>query len=123
MAISKVPYHVCMGEQLELDDVGSFQVKWHLAQDLKSLTSMLGVQFLIYCMRLSKENEEALDLEWAQSVLSCPQGAMPNRHEDDPHWSAILTIPLHRVHVCTLHTEIRIIDQLSYLNTIYAWTM
>ena len=41
----------------------------------------------------------------------------------DKDWKPILNIPLGRVHVCSLHARLRILDKLLKLHVNYAWNM
>ena len=39
----------------------------------------------------------------------------------DKNMDPILLIPLTRVHICTLHGFVRIVDKLVYLSILFAW--
>ena len=61
--------------------------------------------------------------EWYQGILSCDRRSPPNRDINDSEWAPILAIPLTRVHICTLHARLRILDKLLKLHINYAWNM
>lgn len=137
------------GQKLHVTGVGAFEVEWHLAGDLKTLKCMLGCKQgantsfpCIYCCHkkiISKDEvKKGKDLkakgthidagkknqvQWQDGILSCVQGVPPNRDSKDKDWSPILSIPLTRVHVCTLHARLRMLDKLLKLHINYAWNM
>lgn len=190
------------GAELEVPEIGSFQVEWHMAGDLKTLKCMFGCKLgagtlhpCIYCLHsrveggtsistdkkggkgakktgkaaakggakktagqeaststnkkggkgrkrkaptnggakktmdqdaASNTNTEANTrpaTEWFQGIHSCDNTLAPSRHEDDPTWDPVLAIPLTRVHICTLHARLRILDKLLKLHINYAWNM
>lgn len=149
------------GELLQVPNIGTFSVEWHLSADLKALDCMFGVAGganarhpCLYCM----ESPAKVD-GWSgnsingyrpptrdkkklvQSTLNPPspprkgqrkrakisveQPIEPGAVEwvlEDPNWKPILLIPLERVHVCTLHAEIRILDKLLRMHIDYAYS-
>ena len=148
------------GQTLHVLGVGSFEVEWHMAGDLKTLKCMLGCKLgattlfpCIYCLhsrvepnrgkkgskgqttaRITKvgdgnsSNQNALTstksaAQWFQGILSCDRTNPPNRDIDDNKWDPILPIPLTRVHICSLHARLRILDKLLKLHINYAWNM
>ena len=58
---------------------------------------------------------------WSNGVTSCRQYLSLNRDEMDKHMDPIFPIPLTRVHICTLHAFVRIVDKLVYLSILFAW--
>ena len=116
-----------MGEKLDVDGYGSYEVEWHLAADLKTLKCMYNVghganakHSCIYCMHTRKK-EKVPSGGWSNGVTSCRQDLSPNRDEMDKNINPILPIPLTRVHICTLHAFVRIVDKLVYLSILFAW--
>lgn len=55
--------------------------------------------------------------------MSCNTNTPPNCDQQDSLWDPILDIPLSRVHICTLHARLRIMDKLLKLHINYAWNM
>ena len=55
--------------------------------------------------------------------MSCDQNTPPNHDQHDKDWKPVLNIPLSRVHVCSLHARLRILDKLLKLHVNYAWNM
>jgi hypothetical protein len=53
--------------------------------------------------------------------LSCPQDLPPDHDQLDPNVDAVLPIPLIRVHMCTLHAFVRIVDKMVYLSILFSW--
>lgn len=53
--------------------------------------------------------------------MSCKQDIIPNHVEMDKNMDPILSIPLTRVHICTLHRFVRIADKLMCLSILFAW--
>ena len=111
------------GEKLYVEGYGSYFVEWHLAADLKTLKCMYNVSHganamysFLYCMHIKQK-----DRSWKGGILSCPQNLPPNRDELDPNIDAVLPIPLIRVHMCTLHAFVRIVDKMVYLSIMFAW--
>ena len=69
------------------------------------------------------QNHDQAATEWYQGILSCDRRSPPNRDINDSEWAPILAIPLTRVHICTLHARLRILDKLLKLHINYAWNM
>ena len=61
------------------------------------------------------------DRSWKGGILSCHQNLPPNHDQLDPNLDAVLPIPLIRVHMCTLHAFVRIVDKMVYLSILFAW--
>ena len=96
-------------------------------RDLKTLKCLFGCDIgastkltCLYCM--SSEKTQKASLQWNNVILSCDQCIAPDRDKKDSKWDLILPIQLKRVHICTLHAELRILDKLLYLHLVYAWT-
>ena len=111
-----------------VDGHGIFKVEWHLAGDLKTLKCLFGCDTgasakltCLYCM--SSQKTQKGGLQWENGILSCDQRLAPDRDKKDSKWDPILPIPLERVHICTLHAELCILDKLLYLHLVYAWTL
>ena len=116
-----------MGEKLYVEGYGSYEVEWHLAVDLKTLKCMYNIghganakHSCIYCMHTRKK-EKSPSGGWSNGIMSCRQDMPPNRENLDKNIDHILPIPLTRVHICTLHAFVRIIDKLVYLSILSAW--
>lgn len=62
-------------------------------------------------------------MQWVNGIMSCNTSSPPNRDQIDSMWNPILDIPLSRVHICTLHARLRIMDKLLMLHINYAWNM
>ena len=131
--------------------IGAFKIEWHLGGDLKTLKCMLGTKHgantlfpCIYCLHPKipnielgkakprakvKAGKQAVakigrkDTVWMNRNLSCDKDKAPSRAEEDSSWNPILSIPLERFHVCSLHARLRILDKLMLLHTNYAWNM
>lgn len=73
--------------------------------------------------RTIQEVTKKRSMQWSQGILSCDQSKPPNRDRDDKDWNPILEIPLSRVHICSLHARLRILDKLLMLHVNYAWNM
>jgi hypothetical protein len=111
------------GEKLYVEGYGSYFVEWHLAADLKTLKCMYNISHganamhsCLYCMKKKQK-----DRSWNGGILSCHQNLPPNRDQLDPNLDAVLPIPLIRVHMCTLHAFVRIVDKMVYLSILFAW--
>ena len=137
------------GRKIHVAGIGVFDVEWHLAGDLKTLKCMLGCKHgantsfpCIYCCQRRATPSDKVQKgkgqkgkgthkgkgiqsqgDWRDGILSCMQGVPPNRDSTDKDWSPILSIPLNRVHVCTLHARLRMLDKLLKLHINYAWNM
>lgn len=61
------------------------------------------------------------DRSWKGGILSCHQNLPPDCDHLDPNLDAVLPIPLTRVHMCTLHAFVRIVDKMVYLSILFAW--
>lgn len=72
---------------------------------------------------MSSQKTQKSGLQWENGILSCDQCLAPDRDKKDLKWYPILLIPLERVHICTLHAELCILDKLLYLHLVYAWTL
>jgi hypothetical protein len=68
-----------------------------------------------------KEKEKLSDGGWSNGIMSFQQDIIPNQYEMDKNMDPILPIPLTRVHICTLHAFVRIVDKLVYLSILFAW--
>lgn len=124
------------GATLHVEGFGDYQVDWHLAGDLKTLKCMFGLSNAanakfpcIYCMQTRKKGKDGKK-EW---IAKTGQQAAPTRDQKvmkngvlvpvDPNWHPILEIPLTRVHFCTLHCMVRIIEKLVYEYVCFAYKM
>ena len=72
---------------------------------------------------LSTTQNTSKSMQWVNGILSCDINTPPNRDQEDSMWNPILDIPLSRVHICTLHARLRIMDKLLKLHVNYAWNM
>ena len=134
------------GQKLHVDGVGSLNVEWHLARDLKTLECMLGyilrANTLFPCIyscnikvdpnarpkqkgsqrangKKAKDNNQTgskSSMQWFAGIMSCNQSTPPNRDKHGENWKPVLPIALERVHLCTLHARLRILDKLLKLH-------
>ena len=116
-----------MGEKLDVDGYGSYEVELHLVAYLKTLKCRYNVghgadanHSCIYCMHTRKK-EKVPSGGWSNGVTSCRQELSPNRDEMDKNMDPIFPIPLTRVHICTFHPFVRTVDKLVYLSILFAW--
>ena len=124
------------GEKLHVDGYGDFTVEWHLAGDLKTLKCMYGVSNAanakfpcLYCMH-GRTKESSGRNVWDNGIGN---NAAPSRDgmlrvggdwvPKDVNWDPILPIPLSRVHFCTLHAFVRIVEKIVYAYICFAYTM
>lgn len=98
-------------------DEADIAVEWHLAGDLKSLKCMFG------CKQGANAEYTCIYCTFKKNSQGSIQKGAPNRDKKDPNWSPILPIFLERVHFCTLHSEIRMLDKLLHLHVTFAWNM
>lgn len=101
------------GVPLNIPGIGTFNIEWHLAGDLKTLKCMFNVSHganskhpCLYCMKTAKDMTRSTGI---------------SRDREDPNWKPVLPIPLRNVHICTLHAEVRIIEKIIYLHILFAW--
>ena len=76
-----------------------------------------------YCM-ISKEKQKGGNgFQWKSDIRKCNIGIAPNRDRKDEKWDPILPMMLDKVHICTFHDEMRIIDKCLHLHTFYAYNL
>ena len=72
--------------------------------------------------KISAANKSSM--QWFQGIMSCdqtlPHPIVTSRTRTG---NQILNIPLSRVHVCSLHARLRILDKLLKLHVNYAWNI
>ena len=61
--------------------------------------------------------------EWFNGIMSYDQDKPPCHDLEDTNGNPILSIPLIRVHVCSLHARLKILEKLFMLHGNYAWNM
>lgn len=125
------------GEPLHVEGYGDYNVEWHLAGDLKTLKCMYGCSNAanakmpcLFCMRerITDANGKKC---WANEarVGGAPTrdamvlGANGDMVYKDEKWDPVLPIPLTRVHFCTLHAFVRIIEKLLHLYICFAYNL
>jgi len=130
------------GQVLEVEGVGSFQVEWHLASDMKTIKALYGLSnganakhCCIYCMQEKKkivirtESDAILSQKkrtptWSGGVFASNISSKPVSLGSFPdRWKPIIPIPLERVHICTLHALNRICEKLLHLHFQNVWTV
>jgi len=133
------------GEGLLLNvlGIGDFSIEWHLATDMKTIKCVYGLKHsanslhsCIYCCQEQVKSRigTIVDAEptrrnrckhsWNEGLSLRRITAKPLTGEaTKERWRPIFTIPLDRVHICTLHGLNRIIEKIVHLHFIYIWTI
>jgi hypothetical protein len=124
--------------------MGDYIVEWHLTADMKTIKCMYGLQHganakhpCIYCLQ-EKAPKEALGSDvaakraakerqqpsWKGGLFSSHFPAEPTRGTvQDVVFDPILPIPLSRVHICTLHANVRMVEKILHLHFMFVWNM
>ena len=132
--ISKVIRRQSNGEILHVDGYGDFNVEWHLARDLKTLKCMYGLSNTananfpcLYCMHgRTKESLGIWDNGTGNSATPLCDGKVRVGGDlvpKDANWDPILPIPLARVHFCTLHAFVHIVEKIVHAYIFFAYNM
>ena len=130
------------GEQLEVPGYGSFPVEWHLSADMKTIKCIYGLRHgpsckmnCIYCEQKHERLRTCTEAEAQQAASSRGKGSWqgglfasriqgaPCDINTHPRWKPILPIPLSRVHICTLHALVRIVEKVLHLHFMFVWNM
>lgn len=130
------------GQVLTVDGVGEFQVEWHLSADMKTIKCMYGLghganapNSCIYCMQQRTKpqhgtNQSAAQASrarvkhtWEGGLFAASVSAKPVDMRDHSRWKPILPIPLTRVHICTLHAQVRMCEKMVHHHFMFVWNM
>lgn len=130
------------GQQLVVEGVGSFNVEWHLAADMKTIKCMYGLQHgptckmtCIYCEQIHEVSKSCSSAaaarefrlqgkgNWQGGLFASRIPPKPVNIETHPRWKPILPIPLSHTHICTLHAQVRIIEKILHLHFMFIWNM
>jgi hypothetical protein len=125
-----------------VDGVGEFQVEWHLSADMKTIKCMYGLghganapNSCIYCMQQRTKpqhgtNQSAAQASrarvkhtWKGGLFAASVSAKPVDMRDHSRWKPILPIPLTRVHICTLHAQVRMCEKMVHHHFMFVWNM
>lgn len=130
------------GQLLQVPDIGSFKVEWHLSANMKTIKSLYGLSSganathcCIYC--LQKKTKSVITTEAAARIASLKRtptwegGLFASGISNKPinqttsigRWKHVLPIPLERVHICTLHAFHRICEKILHLHFQHLWTI
>ena len=125
------------GKELEVPDVDSFKVEWHLTADMKTIKCMYGLSHgsnakhsCIYCLQERHRPQLVSDAQarkvakarahtWEGSLFSKSCAEEPIRDGTSDRWLPILAILLHRVHICTLHVLVRVTEKILHLHFMF----
>lgn len=124
------------GEIMHVDGYGDFNVEWHLAGDLKALKCMYGVSNAanakfpyLYCMHGWTKESLGKNV-WDDGTGNTTAPSRDDRVRiggnwvpKDANWDPILPIPLARVHFCTLHAFVQIVEKIVHAYICFAYTM
>lgn len=122
---TEVDQSTVVGQFFEVSGLRRFDIHWHMSGDVKTLKCMYVLKSgpnaghsCIYCMQAT---ENQLWPQWSKRRNSWRnhghswEGGMFSNHicgapeQDGPNlkrWRTVLSIPLHRVHTCTLHVHL-----------------
>lgn len=129
------------GQLLDVPNVGSFTVQWHLSADMKTIKSLYGLSSganstycCIYCEQrkvkpvISTESNARQAAQrrtptWEGGLFASGVASKQVSLTSSDRWRPVLPIPLERVHICTLHTFNRICEKVLHLHFQYVWTI
>lgn len=130
------------GKKLQVPRVGEFHVEWHLAADMKTIKCMYGLQSgpacamnCIYCeqkrikptvgtaSQASAAIRGRAKANWAGGLFASSVAAQPCDMMASARWRPILPIPLSRVHICTLHAQVRLTEKIVHMHIMYVWNI
>lgn len=130
------------GQKLVVPGIGSFSVEWHLSADMKTIKCMYGLKHgpsskmnCIYCEQernkpvvgnaasSSQAATARAKSHWHGGLFASRIRAKPCDVSSHDRWKPILPIPLTRVHICTLHAQVRIIEKMLHMHFMFVWNM
>lgn len=121
-ANSRFPCIYCCHTRVDPSKKSTKEKSKKSAQKILTMSRKLGKQCNVQASG-STTTATKSETQWVNGIKSCDQQIPPNRDQVDIEWNPILDIPLARVHVCTLHARLRILDKLLKLHVNYAWNM
>lgn len=133
--IPNVVHNQSIGNLLHVEGFGDYSVEWHLAGDLKTLKCMFGISNAanarfpcLYgmCSRKKTKNGKEWNIETSKRGAPTRDNFISHLGKlvrEDPNWDPILDISLKRVHFCTMHALIRIVEKLVYEHICFAYKM
>ena len=108
------------GQMLHVDEVGDFNVQWHMATDMKTIKAIYGLKsgfgcgmHCIYCeqkctkatMGTTTQACTAIKARskntWEGGLFAASTSKEPWDIDFHDRWWPILPIPLSRIHICT----------------------
>jgi hypothetical protein len=130
------------GQKLQVPRVGEFLVEWHLAADMKTIKCMYGLQTgptsamnCIYCEQkrikptvgTASQANVAIrargKAKWVGGLFATNVAEEPFDMNASARWKPILPIPLSRVHICTLHAQVRLAEKILHMHIMFVWNI
>ena len=127
---------------LHVDVVGDFNVEWHMRADMKTIKAMYGLKngrgcemHCIYCeqkqikvtMGIATEARATIKARskntWEGGLSMGSTSEEPCDIEMHGRWWSILPTPLLRVHICTLHAQVRLTEKFLHMYIMYVWNI
>ena len=113
------------GQMLHINEVGDFNVQWHMAVDMKTIMAMYGLKsglgcrmHYTYCEQKRTKATKGTTTQahatikvrskntWEGGLFAGSTPEKPCNINMHGRWWPILPIPLSRVHICTLHAQV-----------------
>lgn len=130
------------GQLLVVEGVGEFKVEWHLSADMKTIKCMYGLKHgansLMSCIYCNQERLQPFvgtvqdatqaaqkrgKATWGGGLFARGVPSKPVNMRTHSRFKHVLPIPLTRVHICTLHAQVRMLEKMLHLHFMFVWNM
>ena len=115
---------------LIVEGVGEFWIEWHLSVDMKSIVCTYGLKHganslqSCSCCLLERSRPIVRTTQACRNIAkeTCGDGLFARgvssklvELQDYSRWRYVFPIPLSWVHICTLHAQVRMLEQKNYI--------